>query len=238
VNLSPQDLAALLKALEDLARTGARDQARQLLAALSQLLENLQMADGPSQSETAMSEALKGLSDLMGDQRQLLDKTFRAERGQGTGQGLAPEQGTLRDKLGKVIEGLQQKGIQPPQGLGRAGEAMRDSQENLQGGQLGSAEQAQQNAIEQLRQGAQALAKQLMAEGQSGQGQRGEQTQGVDPLGRQTGRGQTFGGSVRVPNESDLQRAREILEELRRRAGDSARAREELEYIERLLKQF
>jgi uncharacterized protein (TIGR02302 family) len=239
MNLSPQDLAALLKALEDLARTGARDQARQLLAALSQLLENLQMADGPSPTESAMNEALKGLSDLMGDQRQLLDKTFRAERGQGTGQGLAPEQGGLRDKLGKLMEGLRQKGIQPPQGLGRAGEAMRESQGNLQGGQLGSAEQAQQNAIEQLRQGAQALAKQLqeMADG-PGQGQRGAQAQGTDPLGRQTGRGQTFGGSVRVPNQSDLQRAREILEELRRRAGDSARTREELEYIERLLKQF
>jgi uncharacterized protein (TIGR02302 family) len=236
MNLSPQDLAALLKALEDLTRTGAHDQARQLLAALAQLLENLQMSQGPSETEQAMGEALKGLSDLLGDQRQLLDKTFRAQRGQGTGQGLAPEQGGLRDKLGKIIEGLQQKGVQPPQGLGRAGEAMQESQRNLQGGQLGSAEQAEQNAIEQLRQGAQALAKQMMPDG-PGQGQAAAQG-AVDPLGRQSGRGQNFGGSVRVPNQSDLQRAREILEELRRRAGDNARTREELDYIERLLKQF
>jgi hypothetical protein len=47
-----------------------------------------------------------------------------------------------------------------------------------------------------------------------------------------------LGGSVKVPNQSDLQRAREILDELRRRAGDNARTREELDYIERLLKQF
>jgi uncharacterized protein (TIGR02302 family) len=237
MNLSPQDLAALLKAIEDLARTGARDQARQMLAALAQLLENLQMSDGPSPTETAMSDALKELSDLMGDQRQLLDKTFRAQRGQGTGKGLAPGQQALRDKLGKVMEGLQQKGVQPPQGLGRAGEAMQESQNNLQGEQLGNAEQAQQKVIEQLRQSAQALAKQLMDQGQ-GQGQRGQQRAGEDPLGRQTGRGQMFGNSVRVPRQSDLQRAREILEELRRRAGDSARTREELDYIERLLKQF
>jgi hypothetical protein len=235
MNLSPQDLAALLKALEDLTRTGAHDQARQLLAALTQLLENLQMSDGPSETEKAMDEALKGLADLMGEQREILDKTFRAQRGQGTGQGLAPEQGGVRDKLGKVLEGMQQKGVQPPQALGRAGEAMQESQQNLQGGQLGSAEQAQQNAIEQLRQAQQALAKQRMA---TGPGQQGGQGAGQDPLGRQSGRGQSFGGSVRVPNESDLQRAREILEELRRRAGDNARTREELDYIERLLKQF
>jgi hypothetical protein len=35
-----------------------------------------------------------------------------------------------------------------------------------------------------------------------------------------------------------LARAREILEELRRRSGEASRAQEELEYIERLLKQF
>ena len=114
---------------------------------------------------------------------------------------------------------------------------MQDSQSGLQAGQLGTAEQAQQNAIEQLRQGAQALAKQLMAEG--GQEQQGGNAPGVDPLGRQTGgRGPVFGGSVKVPDQSELQRAREILEELRRRAGDNARSREELDYIERLLKQF
>jgi uncharacterized protein (TIGR02302 family) len=235
--LSPQDLEALLKAIEDLSRTGARDQARQMLQALSQLLENLQMSQAPSPTEQAMGEALKGLSDLMGDQRQLLDQTFRAERGQGSGQALAPGQQALRDRLGKVMEGLQGKGVEPPQGLGRADEAMGESRENLQGNQLGNAEQAQQNAIEQLRQGAQALAKQMMAQSQNG-GQRNGQQGAEDPLGRQSGTGQTFGNAVRVPNQSDLQRAREILEELRRRAGDNARTREELDYIERLLKQF
>jgi hypothetical protein len=235
--LSPQDLEALLKAIEDLARTGANDQARQMLGALAQLLANLQMSPAPSPTEQAMREALEGLSGLMGDQRKLLDQTFRAERGQGSGQALAPGQQALRDRLGKVIEGLRQKGVEPPQGLGRAGEAMGESRENLQGNQLGAAEQAQQNAIEQLRQGAQAMSKQLLAQGQQGDGQ-GQPPGLEDPLGRRTGRGQTFGNSVRVPNQSDLQRAREILEELRRRAGDNARTREELDYIERLLKQF
>jgi hypothetical protein len=46
------------------------------------------------------------------------------------------------------------------------------------------------------------------------------------------------GGTVKLPDQSDLARAREILEELRRRAGEANRAQQELEYIDRLLKQF
>jgi uncharacterized protein (TIGR02302 family) len=236
MTISPQDLAALLKAIQDLARTGARDQARQMLAALAQLMENLRMSGAASPTENAMTDALRGLSDLMGNQRQLLDRTFRAEQGQGPSTGLAPDQQALRDRLNKVIEGLQQKGVQPPQGLGRAGQAMQDAQGNLTGGQLGSAEQSQQNAIEQLREGAQALAKELMASGAERNGAPGA---GEDPLGRPTGaRGSMLNGAVKVPNESDLQRARAILDELRRRAGERSRTQEELDYIERLLKQF
>ena len=35
-----------------------------------------------------------------------------------------------------------------------------------------------------------------------------------------------------------LQRARDILNELRKRAGEQGRGKEELDYIDRLLKQF
>ena len=43
---------------------------------------------------------------------------------------------------------------------------------------------------------------------------------------------------VKVPDEVDVQRAREILEELRRRLGDQTRPTMELDYIERLLRRF
>jgi len=46
------------------------------------------------------------------------------------------------------------------------------------------------------------------------------------------------GGTVRIPDQSDLARAREILEELRRRSGEASRAQQDLDYIDRLLKQF
>jgi hypothetical protein len=66
-------------------------------------------------------------------------------------------------------------------------------------------------------------------------GQRGR----TDPLGRPLrNEGPELGTSVKVPDEIDIQRAREILEELRRRVGEATRPPIELDYLERLLRQF
>ena len=43
---------------------------------------------------------------------------------------------------------------------------------------------------------------------------------------------------MKVPGEIDVQRARRILEELRKRLADPLRPQLELDYIERLLKDF
>jgi len=62
---------------------------------------------------------------------------------------------------------------------------------------------------------------------------------GRDPLGRaRQAQGPDLGGSVKVPDEIDVQKAREILEELRRRLSDPSRPSTELDYIERLLRRF
>jgi hypothetical protein len=63
--------------------------------------------------------------------------------------------------------------------------------------------------------------------------------QDTDPLGRPL-RGRDYGddATVKVPGEIDVQRARRIIEELRKRFGDFARPQEELDYIERLLKSY
>ena len=63
--------------------------------------------------------------------------------------------------------------------------------------------------------------------------------QDTDPLGRPL-RGREYGDdyTVKVPGEIDVQRARRIIEELRRRFGDVLRSQEELDYIERLLKDY
>jgi len=45
-------------------------------------------------------------------------------------------------------------------------------------------------------------------------------------------------GVDKVPLELERQRSREILDELRRRAGEQQRPKEELDYIDRLLKTY
>jgi anti-anti-sigma regulatory factor len=52
--------------------------------------------------------------------------------------------------------------------------------------------------------------------------------------------GREFGDdfSVKIPGEIDVQRVRRILEELRRRLADPQRPQIELDYIERLLKDY
>ena len=75
--------------------------------------------------------------------------------------------------------------------------------------------------------------------GQPGRNGQPRAKQDTDPLGRPL-RGREYGDdtTVKVPGEIDVQRARRILEELRKRFGESLRPQLELDYIERLLKDF
>jgi len=64
-----------------------------------------------------------------------------------------------------------------------------------------------------------------------------------DPFGRrnstENGQGAAVEDSdVTVPNRMEMRRAREILDELRRRSGDRSRPQIELDYIDRLLDIF
>jgi uncharacterized protein (TIGR02302 family) len=244
--LRPEDLQALLDAIQKLSQTGAREQAQQLMAMLQSLLENLHLsgaggAGGTSPAGKSLSNAIQGLSDLMGKQRQLLDKTFRQRQGNpdpkdGGAKGLADQQGKLRDQLNQVLKGLEGQAT-PPQSLGRAGRQMGDAQGELGGRDLDRAGNSQQNALDALREGAGALANELMQ--RSGHGNSQDQGANDDPLGRAQGaQGPGSGSGVKVPDEDTLQRARAILMELRKRAAERGRPKQELDYIDRLLKQF
>ena len=76
----------------------------------------------------------------------------------------------------------------------------------------------------------------------SGRRLRGMRPSNRDPFGRRIEREEgTSGptsGRVKIPDESEIHRARRILEELRRRAGDLWRPEIEQDYIDRLLKRF
>ena len=121
---------------------------------------------------------------------------------------------------------------------------MRDAESALGEGNADGAVDAQGRAIEAMRKGAQSLAQQMQQQNGPGPGQPGRNAQSranqdTDPLGRPM-RGRDYGDdvTVKVPGEIDVQRARRILEELRRRLADPARPQLELDYIERLLKDY
>ncbi|MGH6663557.1 MAG: TIGR02302 family protein [Pseudolabrys sp.] len=279
--ISPQDLTSMLDRLENLARSGNKEAARQLLEELQSMMENLQMARPGAQYDEGdddMMSALDELGDMIRKQQQLRDKTFkqgqdtrrdrqRQQQGQGKRQfgDLRQDQQGLRDRLNKLLEQLRQRGLNPGQQqgqdqkgqgqgqgesemdqLGSAGEAMGEAEGELGQGDADSAVDSQGRALEAMRKGAQGMAQSMqqqmgMGQGPGMPGRNGRQRaeQGTDPLGRPM-RGREYGDdvTVKVPGEIDAQRARRILEELRKRFGESSRPQLELDYIERLLKDF
>jgi uncharacterized protein (TIGR02302 family) len=173
---------------------------------------------------------------------------------------LRQSQQALRDQLNKLLDDLKNHGygdnVQGPEGpgggqdqmneLGQAGDAMGDAAGELGQGDADSAVDSQGRALDNLRKGAQGLAQSMQQEmgqgpgaGRSGRLGQPRSAQDTDPLGRPL-RGRDYGddSTVKVPGEIDVQRARRIIEELRQRFGDMARPQEELDYIERLLKDY
>jgi uncharacterized protein (TIGR02302 family) len=240
--ISPADLDQLLKAIEQMSQTGSRDQAARALAMLQNLLENLRPAAGKggAPGDKALSDAIEGLGDIIGRQRQLLDKTYRQGQGAGDpkdggGKGLAESQGKLHQDLDKITKGL--GASKAPKNLGDAERQMQDAQGRLGSNDFDAAGQAEKNALDAMRNTADELAKKLMSE--TGQGGQQAGAGEEDPLGRVQGsNGPATSGGVKIPDRDELARARSILEELRRRAAERGRPKEELDYYDRLLKEF
>ena len=171
---------------------------------------------------------------------------------------LQQNQQALREQLKKLMEELRKRGMgQNQQGqkgqqgkgdqLGDADDAMGQAEGQLGEGNADGAVGSQGRALEALRRGAQNLAQQMQQQGMMGMGPGGQPgrlgppraQQETDPLGRPL-RGRDYGDdtTVKVPGEIDVQRARRILEELRKRFGENFRPQLELDYIERLLQDF
>src|SRR4029077_7999721 len=84
--LTGRDLQRMLDRAGELARSGARQEARELLSQLQNMLENLRAArPGQMQRQGAnqSQQLMRGMQELMQHQQQLLDRSFRAQRQQG-----------------------------------------------------------------------------------------------------------------------------------------------------------
>ena len=151
---------------------------------------------------------------------------------------LGRRQGELRDALQSLIDRFRIEGANPPDQFPEAGEAMGDAKDALGQSNLDGATEEQGRALDQLRQGAQSLAEQMMENGEAQTG-KGQGNSGKDPLGRPDRSNRPdLGLSVKVPDQIDIQKAREVLDELRRRLGDPSRPMFELDYLERLIRPY
>jgi len=120
--------------------------------------------------------------------------------------------------------------------LAEAGEAMRESQDRLNSGDMAGANDAQSEAIRALRRAGQAMAE---SGRQDGKGEDGSgNAENDDPLGRNFSGGNADESEADLDTRDDATRSRELREELRRRAAEQERDKAEREYLERLLKRF
>jgi uncharacterized protein (TIGR02302 family) len=161
---------------------------------------------------------------------------------------IADRQRALRDELDRQQRNL--PGAGSPEGdaardaLDRAGRAMDGAEEALRENDLAGAIDDQAQAMEALREGMRALGEMMAQEQRNQQPGQGMQesdrrADGRDPLGRESGNSGVDGdNSPLALNDDAYGRARELLDEIRRRSGETSRPEEERDYLNRLLDRF
>jgi len=253
----------LMNRIQELMEEGRMDEAADLMARLNELLENLQITEGEGGEPMPGSEAMEGLGDTLGEQQSLADDTFRElqeqfnrgpydpQDGEGEGaQALAERQRELRDRLREQqLQSLPGEGT--PEGnaaldaLEEAQRAMDEATDALRGGDTRDALERQAEAMDALREGLRQFNDAMRQDrneragddtGQDGQAQ----GTGRDPLGRDR-RGDGAAGDDRgsvVPGEDPRQRARDLMDEIRRRSAELERPETERNYLNRLIDRF
>src|SRR5437660_4004529 len=226
------------------------NQAQQMMRGLQDLMQRQQqLLDKSFRAQRQPGQP--GQQDRMGQQRGQPGQPGEEDAGQSGEMGEeAGQQEDLRHQLGDIMRRLGEGMGDIPDPFGRAERAMRDATGALQRGQPGEAIGPQTEALDQLQQAARDFAQQMQRRMQGQWGNPNEDEVGAtdgmprdrverDPLGRPLSNNGTYDqGDVKIPDQNTLQKAREILDELRRRAGERFRPEIELDYIDRLLKRF
>ncbi|MBZ9708050.1 TIGR02302 family protein [Mesorhizobium sp. ESP7-2] len=285
--LRQSDIDRMMDQIENLAKSGDRDKAQQLLSQLQDMMNNLQAGrqQQGGEQDSQMRQQMDKLGEILRRQQEMMNDTFRMDQmqrgerqrgenrdeqlGQGGGKDrdkpgvgqdrdplarpkpMTPQefadalkqlqegQGQLKSDLEQLKKGLEGMGMEPNEGFGEAGKSMGSAEQALGEGQGDEAVGHQGRALEALRKGAKDMMKQMQAmQGDQGGSQEGGRQQGADrdPLGRpRASQGPDFGDSVKVPDEIDVQRARQILEAIRKRLGNALSPDIERSYLERLL---
>lgn len=255
--IGEDELRQMVEGLRDMAATGSREALKQMLSEMGQILDGLQQGS-QAQANGPASQGMQQLRELAKRQQQMLDASHAQARqqsegqpggGQGAGKGqsgpaggggggsgaqAAAQQQELRKALAETARKLGDGLGEAPAPLADADRAMDDAAGSLAQGQWSDAAGAQAQALAALQQAARQAIEQM---GKAGQGMQGVVPR--DPLGRPSrGSGVGDDGTTRIPDRADIQRSRELLNEIRRRAGETQRPEPERDYLHRLLKQF
>jgi len=258
--ITQEDLQRMLDQAENMARSGAREAAQDMLSQLEELMDNLTPSPGQGQGSgnpqtgqnsrqngdplpSPESQLNKGLNGLMQDQQDLMDRSFgQSQQGNNPGQNRdnAQEQQQLREQLGEQMRQMGELLGDIPQSFGEAEQAMREAEQAFRQGNPDAAGEAMGRALEQLQNGSRELGEMLAKRLDPNGNQTVRRNDGGrDPLGRQDpGQGRMDEGQVKIPDAQTMQKSRNILEELRRRAADLSRPAIEREYLQRLLQLF
>ena len=262
MNLDMADIQAMMDRIQELMEQGRMAEAQQALEELQQMMENLRLSENGQGGEGGQSSA-QGLADLLQDQQDLSDDAFndlqqefsnpdgqesqgeQGGEGQQQGSDFADRQGQLRERLENdrsAIEGeLGDEGEDAQRSLEQAERAMRRAQSALEDGDLDGAVDQQAQAMDALRQAIRDVNRAQRSENSDAeQGNSDQQEgQGRDPLGRpQGGDGSSGTAEARREGQDREAQAAELLDEIRRRAGDRERSETERDYLKRLLDRF
>lgn len=252
--MQSSDIQRMMDQIRQLMRAGSREAARQMLSQLRNMMESLRNARVMRNNPNAQrgNQAMRQLQEMIRRQNELMDKTFRQSQGRPPGQNQmqqgAQQQQNLREMLKKfeqMMKGMMPGDSKGMRSLGQAGRAMDGAAKSLGQGQPGQAVGQQGQALEALRRAGRGMMQQMMSRFGRGPGVgMGRQFDPMgtmrDPLGREWE--EEDGGidtrRVTIPDQGSIERAQEILDELRKRAGERFRTPLELDYIDRLLKRF
>lgn len=234
--LEQQDLSRIIDQIDALMRAGARDQARELINRLRELVENMQITNGTGGMDiiSTLREMLDAMRDLSRRQQDLMNDGDNVSA-QNDNAPRASQQKGLADDAGEILDTPELGQFGDASGMNSVIDAMRGAADALEHNRSHEALQYQRQAMDSLQQGIGEISRALdglsqmapMFDDLEGTGRR-------DPLGRPVG---DNGGTV-IPDVNTLERAWRILQELRRRSGDPDRPQIEQEYIDRLLKRF
>ena len=152
--LRQRDLQNMLDQIENLARSGNRDAAQQMLSQLQQMMNNLQagrMQQGQqAQQDSPMRQQIDKLGEIMQEQQRLMDQTFqfdqalrdRMQRGDPGEQGEQPyEEQPYEEQQGQQ-QGQQGQPGSPTDEM--TAEQLREALKNLQAQQDGLAKKLQE----------------------------------------------------------------------------------------------